>query len=181
MKGFAKFMLWIMGWKIDPVFPGRDQPKAVIVHAPHTSNWDFFLGWLSFKAYGRKIKFLVKKEAFTGIRGWFVKAMGGIPVDRSRKTRIVDQVVKLVQESDDMLIMFTPEGTRKHNPDWKSGFYYVAQKADVPIYLCYMDYTKKYGGWFTQFEMTGDAKADIETMKEYYKDIDGKYPELGVH
>jgi 1-acyl-sn-glycerol-3-phosphate acyltransferase len=122
---------------------------------PHTSNWDFIIGRLAFSHFGVKGKFLIKKEAFFFPFGYILKAMGGIPVNRGKSTNLIDQAVQYFDESEELYMVFTPEGTREYSPEWKIGFYYIAQKANVPIYIGYMDYEKKIGGFhrkvFTDF------------------------------
>lgn len=179
MRSICKFLFWISGWKIAPNFPeGID--KAVVVNAPHTSNWDFLIGFAAFKIYGLDIKFLIKKEAFKGPMGPIVKAMGGIPVDRSKKTNLVEYAAELLKENDKFLIMFTPEGTRKYNPDWKTGFYRVSEIADVPLVITFLDYQKKVGGFAPPFEKTGDVEKDIERLKDFYRTVTPRHPEHGV-
>ncbi len=93
MKFIAKFIFWLIGWKVDPTPPEGIQ-KCVIAVGPHTSNWDFILGRLAFYQYGVKGRYLMKKELFWGPLGWFLKAIGGIPVDRSKKNNLTDTAVR---------------------------------------------------------------------------------------
>ncbi len=172
-------MLWILGFKIDPTFP-YEIKKAVIVHAPHTSNWDFFIGRLAFSLFKVKIRFLIKKEVFKPVIGSIIKGLGGIPVDRSKNNRLTDQLSKQFTSNEEFFVLFTPEGTRSYVESWKKGFYYTAIEAKVPILLCYIDYTKKTGGFGPVFHPTGDAEKDIAEIMDYYRNIDGKYPEKGV-
>ena len=179
MRKFARFILRLFGWKVDRRTPeGVD--KCVIVVGPHTSNWDFVIGKLAFISYGVKVKFLIKKEVFIPPFGWILKAMGGVPVDRKKNNNLTDHAVKYFKESDTLYLVFTPEGTRSYNPNWKKGFYYIAQKANVPIYIAYMDYERKIGGFHSLFEPTGDADADIEYIKSILKQYKGKVPENGI-
>lgn len=179
MRSICRFLFWITGWKIAPNFPDGIK-KAVLVHAPHTSNLDFFIGYAAFRIYRINTKFLIKKEAFKGPMGWIVKGMGGIPVDREKKSNIIEFATELIRDNDEMLIMFTPEGTRKYNPDWKTGFYRLAQNAEVPIIITFIDYKNKVGGFGPDFKMTGDVDKDIAELKEFYKTIQGRHPEHGV-
>jgi 1-acyl-sn-glycerol-3-phosphate acyltransferase len=180
MRKIARFIIWLLGWKIDKHSP-EGVKKCVIVMGPHTSNWDFIIGRLAFVSYGIRAKFLIKKEAFVPVFGWFLKRMGGIPVDRSKNNNITDQAVKMFEEEDELYLVFTPEGTRKYNPKWKRGFYYIAQKAQVPIYIGYMDYEKKIGGFHSLFQPTGDVDKDIAYIKEVLSQFKGKYPEKGIY
>ena len=173
------FILRLFGWKIDKRTPeGID--KCVVVMGPHTSNWDFIIGKLAFISYGVKVKFLIKKEAFVFPFGGLLKAMGGIPVDRKKNNNLTETAVKIFNENDSMFMLFTPEGTRDYNPNWKRGFYYIAQKAKVPIYIGYMDYEKKIGGFHSLFEPTGDVDKDIEYIKSILRQYKGRTPENGI-
>jgi 1-acyl-sn-glycerol-3-phosphate acyltransferase len=179
MKFLAKFIFWVIGWKVDPN-PPEGINKCVIAVGPHTSNWDFILGRLAFTQYGVKGKYLMKKELFWGPLGWFLKAIGGIPVDRSKKNNLTDTAVSYFEKYETLYLVFSPEGTRSYNPNWKKGFYYVAQKAQVPIYVAYIDFATKTGGFHSIFWPTGDADADIQKIKNILKQYKGKYPELGI-
>lgn len=180
MKYFARFILKLFGWKIDEHAP-EGVKKCVIVVGPHTSNWDFIIGRLAFFMYGIKPKILIKKELFFPPVGWILKWMGGIPVDRKKNNNITDLAVKLFEENETMYMVFTPEGTRKYNPNWKKGFYYIALKAKVPIYICYMDYEKKIGGFHSPYYPTGDVEQDIAYIKGIMGQYKGRFPEQGVY
>lgn len=107
----------------------------------------------------------------------FFKAVGGIPVDRSRKTSLVDQMVKHFNECKKFHLAITPEGTRKANPNWKKGFYYIALKAQVPIVLIGIDYSKKMISATKAIMPSGDIDKDMREIKLYFKDFQGKHPE----
>ena len=141
----------LLGWKMNVTVPDYD--KCVICAAPHTSNWDLIIGKLFYSAIGRKTSFMMKKEWFFFPLGYFFKAIGGIPVDRSRQTSLVEQMAERFAAKRHFHLAITPEGTRKANPDWKRGFYYIALKAQVPIVLFALDYpTKPSPGtkWYTR-------------------------------
>ena len=179
MRKLAIFILKLFGWKIDKRTPeGVD--KCVVVMGPHTSNWDFIIGKMAFITYGVNGRFLIKKELFFPPLGWILKAMGGIPVDRKGKNNLTDVAVKYLNDADKMFMVFTPEGTRSYNPKWKKGVYYIALKAKVPIYIGYMDYEKKIGGFHSAFEPTGDVDKDIAYIKSILSQYKGKYPEKGI-
>ena len=179
MRKIPFYILKLFGWKIDPRTP-ENLKKCVIVVGPHTSNWDFVIGRLAFIYYGVHGRFLIKKEAFFFPIGWILKRMGGIPVDRSKNNNLTDQAVKMFDVNETLFLVFTPEGTRSYNPNWKKGFYYIAQKAKVPIYICYMDYKNKIGGFHSLFEPSGDVQADIQYIKSVLAKFQGKYPEKGI-
>ena len=148
--------------------------------APHTSNWDFYIGIIGFWSLGVNAKLLIKKEAFKPGIGFILKKLGGIPVDRKKKTNLTDKIAELYQNNDEMIILFTPEGTRSYNDKWKKGFYYLAKKANVPIVLGYLDYKRKVGGFLTDFDPVWEEEKDFEKIKQLYKEkgITAKHPEM---
>jgi 1-acyl-sn-glycerol-3-phosphate acyltransferase len=175
MKFFSRILLKIWGWKIDPNKPRVK--KCVMIAAPHTSNWDFILGFLYSRSIGSKINFMVKKELFFFPLGVILKWMGGIPVDRQSSNRMVEQIVNIFKRRDFIHLTITPEGTRKKVSDWKKGFYYIARRAKVPIYVGYLDYRKKEIGFITEFVPTDNVDSDIRRIKSFYLNITPRHPE----
>lgn len=120
--------------------------------------------------------------------GPFLRAMGAIPIDRSKrkhgdtggKSSSVQAMIDLFEEHEELVIIVTPEGTRKYQPNWKSGFYHVALGANVPMYPGYLNYAKKEAGVGPKIIPTGNLEADIESIKDFYRPIAGKFPENGV-
>jgi 1-acyl-sn-glycerol-3-phosphate acyltransferase len=179
MKKIVRFIFWVIGWKIDERAP-EGIKKCVIVVGPHTSNWDFVLGKMAFITYGVNVRFLIKKELFFPPLGWILKAMGGVPVNRKQRNNLTETAVRFFNENESMYLVFAPEGTRSYNPNWKKGFYYIAQKANVPIYICYMDYKRKIGGFHSIFYPTGNANEDIKYIKGILREYKGRFPENGI-
>ena len=178
-KKFYKFWFQFFGWKLVGSKP--DLKKYVVIVAPHTSNYDFFVGLAARSISGLKSNFLAKKSLFTiPLVGWIMKSFGGFPVDRARKTNLVDQVVELYGSQDEFVITITPEGTRSYSPDWKTGFYRIAIKANIPIVMVSFDFDKKIVEYLDPFSPTGDLEADLEYIKSYYRAKKGKHPEKGV-
>lgn len=176
MRKIAKFLLWLFGWKL----VGKPEPqmkKCVFIEAPHTTMWDFVFGRLGLWQLGINVKFFIKKEMFFFPLGPILKSLGGIPVDRGKKTNMVDQIVEMYNKSDNFSIVITPEGTRRYTEHWKKGFYYIAMKANVPIYLGYLNYEKKEGSGGKIFYPTGNYEKDLAEIQEFYKDKVAKYPE----
>lgn len=165
----------LLGWKTDIRVPNYD--KCVICVAPHTSNWDLFFGKLFYGAMERRASFMMKKEWFFFPLGLIFKAMGGIPVDRSRKTSLVDQMAERFARSTQFNLAITPEGTRKPNAEWKKGFYYIALKAQVPIVLYGIDYPRKTITATRVIHPTGDFDKEILEIKNYFRQFTGKKPE----
>ncbi|MDR0732639.1 MAG: 1-acyl-sn-glycerol-3-phosphate acyltransferase [Dysgonamonadaceae bacterium] len=174
MKKILSFLLGLTGWK--SVLNEAIPPKCVICVAPHTSNWDFILGILFYKTIGGSIRFLMKKEWFFFPMSMILKSLGGIPVDRTKKTFVSEQMASLFRSDEHCRLAITPEGTRKKSAKWKTGFYYIALAAGVPITLAYIDYAQKELGVIKNFYPTGNGEQDIEEIKQYYFHIRGKYP-----
>lgn len=174
-KKIADFILNIFGWKI------KDNvgfvPKCVICVAPHTSNYDLFLGELAYAHLNRKVSFLMKKSWFFFPLGYLFRAIGGIPVDRSRKNSLTKQLTEEFSNRNVFHVAITPEGTRKQNPDWKKGFYFIALTAKVPILLGTIDYRFRTVELCKLFIPTGNVDSDIEEIKTYFSKINPLHPE----
>ncbi|MCQ2222507.1 MAG: 1-acyl-sn-glycerol-3-phosphate acyltransferase [Bacteroidaceae bacterium] len=156
-----------------------DQPhpdKYVIALAPHTSNWDFIIGMLHSYAYGTRCQFMMKKAWFFWPMGCLMRALGGIPVNRSRSASLTDQLAQVARQSTTFHLCITPEGTRKRVTEWKRGFYYIALKADIPILLYKLDYANRTIECTKTIRPNGDYFAQLEEIKAYYKDCQGKHP-----
>ena len=178
MRRFSGWILRILGWEISEKPEGVK--KAVVVMGPHTSNFDFIIGKLAFIRYGVPSTFLIKSDLFFPPLGWILKSLGGVPVNRKKNNHFTDQAAKYFKDNESMFMVFTPEGTRSYNPKWKKGFYYIALKAKVPIYIGYMDYKTKKGGFHGLFEPTGDIDKDIAFLKNELSQYSGKRPEQGI-
>lgn len=179
MKGLIRLIFRLFGWKISNNYP-KGVKKCVVVMGPHTSNWDFIIGRLAFIQYGVKGKYLIKKELFFPPLGWFLKSLGGIPVDRKGKNNLTKQAVEHFDKNEEMYMVFTPEGTRSYNPKWKKGFHYIAKNANVPIYVGFIDYEKKVGGFHGEFIPSENIDEDIKSLKKILSQYKGKFPEKGI-
>ena len=151
--------------------------KFIICLAPHTSNWDFVLGQLYSGAEGLKSNFLMKKEWFFWPLGPIFRKLGGIPVYRSKKTSMTDSLAEAARQADNFMLCITPEGTRSLNPEWKKGFYYIAQKAEIPILLYGVDYEKRLISCTKTIIPNGDIDTQMRDIKLYFKDFKGKDPD----
>jgi len=176
---WKKFCNWLLykrlGWTKNVTVPHPD--KYIICLAPHTSNWDFLLGQLYAGAEGWKINFLMKKEWFFWPLGVLFKKLGGIPVWRSKHTSMTDNLAATAKSSSTFRLCVTPEGTRSPNPDWKKGFYVIAQKANLPILLYGIDYERKYIECVHTIIPTGDIEKEMWEIKQYFQGFKGKHPE----
>ncbi|MBL0127836.1 MAG: 1-acyl-sn-glycerol-3-phosphate acyltransferase [Flavobacteriales bacterium] len=181
MRPIHHFFLRILcGWRIQDDRP-KDLARYIVVVAPHTSNWDFPVG-LAVRSLARMddVRFLGKASLFKPPFGWFFRAVGGYPVDRSKHNNLVDAVVAMFDQGLITKIAIAPEGTRKYQPDWKTGFHRIATKAGVPIILVTFDYAQKLAILSAPFPLTDDPAADIERMKDWFRPHKGKNPMDGV-
>ena len=176
---WKKICSWLlykyMGWSKTVNQPHPD--KYIICLAPHTSNWDFVIGLLYAQAEGLESNFLMKREWFFWPLGPIFRHLGGIPVWRSKHTSMTDNLADEAAKSTRFHLCVTPEGTRSLNPDWKKGFYYIAQKARIPILLYGVDYSKKHIQCTRTLIPTGDIDSAMREIKLYFKDFRGKRPE----
>lgn len=175
MKKLVHLIFKYFGWQM--IYPLPEPQKSVICLAPHTSNWDFVIGELSYWLIGRKASFLIKKSWFVFPLNFFFKSLGGIPIDRSRRNSLTQQMIDKFQKLDSFHLVITPEGTRSHVTAWKKGFYYIALGAYVPIQLSYIDYKKKELGIAKNFYPTGNIDADFQEIQNFYENVQPKYPE----
>lgn len=176
MHYIARFIFWAKGWKLYGSIP-QGLKKCVIIQAPHTSMTDFFIGFLGSKLYKVKFRFMIKKEAFIFPLASIIKAMGGIPIDRNKSQGAVKQIVSVFNNSESLYLIITPEGTRKYTDHWKRGFYYIAQAAQVPVLLAYIDYKKKICGIGIQINISGNFDEDFKVIEDFYRGFNAKYPE----
>ncbi len=163
-----------LGWTYEVSVP--DYKKCILCVAPHTSNWDFFFGKLFYAMQGKWALFLMKKEWFIGPLGYFLRKMGGIPVDRNGKHHLTDALARKAHESERFQLTVTPEGTRKRNAHWKAGFYFIALKAKLPILLYAIDYKLKKISCTKVIFPSGDMEKDMKEIKAYYRRCTGKHP-----
>lgn len=166
----------LMGWKII----GEMNPnikKSVMIVVPHTSWHDFYIGLLARGVIDLEMNYVAKKELFAFPFGAYFRWMGGAPLDRSGGKNIVDSIASIFKSREVFRLAIAPEGTRKKVAEWKTGFYYIALKAEVPIIPVAFDYSKKQVVLNVPFYPTGNIEADFEILKSFYRDIVGKIPE----
>ncbi|MCG8476795.1 MAG: 1-acyl-sn-glycerol-3-phosphate acyltransferase [Cytophagales bacterium] len=184
-KLIAKIIFKTAGWKIKVEDPTKIR-RAVMIAAPHTSNWDFIFARAAFFLMDIPVRYTIKKEWVNGIMGPLLRSLGAIGIDRSpkkegeKRASMVDAMVNLFEEHKELVVMITPEGTRKYQPQWKTGFYRVAQNAGLPIVLGYLDFENKIAGIGPTIHPTNDYEKDLEKIKSFYRNIKGRHPEKGV-
>ena len=179
MKWLAHLLLKIFGWKVIGGIPPHLK-KFVVAVAPHTSWKDFFLGIAVRATLMRRIYYLAKKELFDSPFGFFFWWTGGRPVDRKNKTGLVEQVVKLFNGSEEFAIAVAPEGTRKKVQNFKTGFYYIARAAGIPIIPCQFDYEAKEARFLAPFYLTSDAEKDLDALWLLFDGIRGAKDEGSI-
>lgn len=167
----ANLLLGIIGWRVVSDEDISIYDKAVLIMSPHTSNNDFIIGWLALKKLNVKAKFLIKKELFVFPLSIILKSLGALPVDRKNPQKLPIELIKIINESSKMWLIITPEGTRKPVNHWKKGFYYIAQKADIPIIPSFLDYDKKEAHVLPAFYPTGNYDNDMLPFIEILKDV----------
>jgi 1-acyl-sn-glycerol-3-phosphate acyltransferase len=172
----ATGILALFGWKVDYVPPPG--PKGIIVVYPHTSNWDFPIGYLTRLAMRLPISFVGKDSLFRGPVGGVLRWMGGIPVNRRERTGLIAQLQREYERRDWMWLAIAPEGTRSHVTRWKSGFYRLALAAGVPVGLAFIDYRTRQVGLREYVTLTGDPASDMARIRDVYAGKVGKHPEL---
>lgn len=177
-SAFCSFILRIFGWKITGEYPYHIK-KCIIAVIPHTSNWDFPLGLLIRGSVRQNITFFAKSSLFRFPFAGLFRWMGGVPVNRSKSTNFVDAVVELYNAADEMVTVISPEGTRGKVETLKSGFYYIAKGAKVPIILCKFDYENGEVHFGQPFYPTDDKEEDFEYFRNYFKNVKGRNPKLG--
>jgi len=185
LRWLALQLFRALGWKFVGDMPQRIK-KAVLIVAPHTSNWDGFYGLLFCFVKQLPVKFAIKKEAMIFPIGPLLKWMGAIPIDRKRKSKsaktgsMVQHMTALLQQQESLMLIIAPEGTRSRVTRWKQGFYHIALQANVPLILGYLDYQQKHLGFGPVVYATGDYDKDLEQIQAFYKDKVGKYPAQGT-
>jgi 1-acyl-sn-glycerol-3-phosphate acyltransferase len=178
----GKTVIRLAGWKVVP-HEFSPYPRCVMVAAPHTSNWDFVLARAAFEVLNIPVRFTIKQEWTRGIAGGVLRRLGAIAIDRRPKSEqqkpisYVDAMVRLFETHPRLVILITPEGTRSVQTEWKTGFYFVARNAGVPIALGYLDYGKKEAGVGLVFYPGDDMEADMRKIMDFYAGVRARYPE----
>lgn len=179
MRRVIARIFWVFSrWKL-VTEPAQDRP-TILIGAPHTSNWDFVLMLGIAWRLGLDFRWLGKKSLFAGWRGPIMRALGGIPVDRSDASRVVSEIVTRITDGEVFSLVVTPDGTRGGNTHWKSGFYRIARETGMPVTLGYVDRTTMTTGLGPTIELTGDVRADMDVVRAFYADKAGFHPEKKV-
>lgn len=173
-KAIARFLLRLFGWRLQGDIPNI--ARCVLIGAPHTSNWDFPLAVLMIFSLGLRLSWLGKHTFVDGVFKPVLHWLGGIPVDRRAPQGLVAQIVAEFGRQEQLFLGISPEGTRSKVRQWKTGFYRIAEGANVPILSFTLDYGRKVIQYGNLFLPTGDIEADMIILKGYFDGIVGKNP-----
>ena len=174
LRGLSLGILRLSGWTLAGQLPA-DQPKCVLIAAPHTSNWDLPYTLMVAFALRLNVYWMGKQQLFRKPFGPMMRWLGGIAVDRTQSTNLVSASARAIRAADGALcLVVPPEGTRSKTRQWKTGFYWIAHEAGVPIVMAYMDYPRKLSGLGPVFRPTGNIEADMIEIKAYYAQFKGK-------
>ncbi|MEJ0054382.1 MAG: lysophospholipid acyltransferase family protein [Bacteroidota bacterium] len=180
LRPFYLLVFKVLGWKVRGEMP-LSEKKFIIAIAPHTSNWDFLVGVAArsiLRIY--KAQFLGKSQLFKPPFGWFFRMLGGHPVERTTSQDMVEQVVRIFNRYDKFMLAMAPEGTRRKVEKLRTGFYYIAKGAHVPIVPVGFDFRKKEVVVAAPIYPTDDLTSDLEKITAFYRTITGRNPELGI-
>lgn len=175
VQWLCRSLLRLASWRVAGDFP--EDKKIVAIFAPHTSNWDFPVIYLMVTAFGIKGNFFAKHTVCRPPLGWFMRAVGAIPVVRRCTENLVDSAVASLAEHDRFYLGLAPEGTRRYTDHWRTGFYHIAERAGARILLLYADYAKKETGLGPLITPTGNMESDFEIIKAFYADKTPRRPE----
>ncbi len=175
----AKYTLNLFGWNLIAELPPVH--KYLLIGAHHTSNWDLPIVLLMMAGLGLRLRWVGKDSLFKGPQGYLMRWLGGIPVERGARKNFVEQIVDLYNEHKDVVIIMAPEGTRSAVDHWKTGFYHIASKAQVPVAMGFLDYSSKSCGIGGYFYPTGNMDADINILRDFYATKFGKFPAKQGH
>jgi 1-acyl-sn-glycerol-3-phosphate acyltransferase len=172
----ARWLLGLFGWRVDIAWPPG--PRCVIAFYPHTSNWDFVVGYLAKLAAGLPAQWIGKDTLFRWPFGRLLRRMGGIPVNRREPTGLIRQLAREFERRPWMWLAIAPEGTRRYVDHWKSGFYHLALDVKAPVGLAFIDWRSRVLGLTTYLTLTGDEEVDLERIRTAYAGKLGRRPEL---
>lgn len=174
-RRMARRLLGLAGWRLVGTLP--DVPKCLLIVAPHTSNWDFLILLLARMSFGANISYLAKESLFRPPFGWFFRWTSGIPVERRGRHQLVAEIAQTFETRPDLWLIMAPEGTRAYTDHWKSGFYYIALRAKVPVLLTGLDWRTKTFTIGPLIDLTGEVERDLARIRAFYADQHGLYPE----
>jgi len=174
LAALSRALFRLTGWRAEGCLPNL--PKFIVVSAPHTSNWDGIILVLAALVFRVRLRYMAKHTLFRPPLGWLVRLTGGIPINRTGRYNAVEQAAQAFRAHDRLALAIAPEGTRKTVEYWKTGFYYIALEASVPLVLGYIDYARRRAGVGPVITPSGDLEADIAQIRAFYAPITGRHP-----
>ena len=175
LRKFSRWLLAVGGWRLDIHLP--DEPRLLVICAPHTSNWDGVLAILAMLAMELRLGLFIKHTAFEGPLGNILRKVDAIPIDRSAPGGVVGQTIEAFRTRPQLFIGIAPEGTRQRVEKWKRGWYLIAEGARVPVVCAYIDYARKVVGTGPTFVPGGDYARDLAAVQAFYRTVTPKRPE----
>lgn len=176
LSWIGKLIFKLIGWKSEGEEKLPDLPKYIVIGAHHTSNLDGLVMVTLAMIWRLRLNWLGKHTLFRAPYGWLMRLAGGLPINRSTTKNAVEQVVEMFNQHEKMVLVIAPEGTRKQVTHWKTGFYYIALGAKVPIVLGYVDYKRRASGVGPAIYPSGDIEADMAKIREFYVDVTPRHP-----
>ena len=175
LSSLAAFVLTKRGWRVEGAF--INQKKAILAVAPHTTNWDFFIGLFVVFSLRLKLNFFGKHTIFVQPLGYIIKKLGGIPIRRSKAHGVVTSIVEKIKQADELVLALAPEGTRSPIFPWKTGFLHIAREAEIPIQLISLDYRTKIIRFGPVIQKVENIDEQMQTIYTFYDNVCPKYPE----
>jgi len=168
-RRIARLCLRLSGWSLDGPLPPDD--KYVCIAVPHTSNWDGVMLVMLAQSVGLSLSWMAKESVFRGPQRHALERLGAVAIDRGKSQNVVAQMIDEFRRREQFRLVVAPEGTRGRTDYWKSGFYHIALGAEVPLVPGYMDYEQRRAGLGPPIRLTGDAKTDMDRVREYYDEV----------
>lgn len=176
LRGTFRTACKVLGWRIEGSLP--NDPRLVLIGAPHTSNWDFIL-FLALAFHLRAdVHYMGKAELFRWPFGGFFRYCGGYPVERDKSQGLVEQMARIMQEAGRFILVIAPEGTRHKAPKWKTGFYHIARQTGAPVVAAFIDSSIKTCAIGPTFHLTGNLEADMKSIQSFYAGKAGIHPRV---
>lgn len=179
MRSLYTFFFRLLGWKVEGQLP-KNQKKYILIVAPHTSNWDFLVGLGARAVLHFDPKYAGKKELFVWPFGWLFRRLGGFPVVRNESSNFVQSMADVFREKENFILTITPEGTRSYSANWKTGFYYIAKEANVPILPVAFDYPTKTVVLGELIYATKELDMILKDLHTWHQQYQGKNPADGI-
>ena len=180
LSAFSRWVLRLWGFRVIGPIPTDAQKKWLLTTAPHTSNWDFVLCVIVRSAVELKVNYVAKESLFKAPHGWFFSWLGGYPVKRAKNQHYVETIADLYRQLDEFRLLIMPEGTRKKVDKFRTGFYYIALSANIPLILFTLDWGNRVVSFAEPFWPTGDVEKDMAFIYSHFRGVRGRVPENSI-